>query len=193
MRIKTLFALLVDNAVHNFSRKLAFDINCKYNTGMIAARLPQHVSLGPGFEIDVLELYRVKQFLESIAKTIKPFKIQFKRISLKVVPNDHDGLGIIWMDVQESKELQELHERLYSEISSFGWKMNWLSGEKYLFHSTISYGGQLANKYQEIYNDLPEKNIDLTSNVEQIAIFCPPDDQNVPGTYITYKILQLGI
>jgi 2'-5' RNA ligase len=192
MRIKTDFVLMVDPQVHNFARKLAMDIHYQYNTGLIAARLPQHITLGPGFETDFVELERVADYLEGLAKKTQPFTIKFHHISLKIVPDDREGLGIIWMDVQESKTLQKLHEKIYSDIKAYGWKVDWAPGVKYLFHSTISYGGLPGNKYQEIYRALPEKDIDLSSRIAQIAMCCPPDEHNTPGTFITYKIFSLG-
>ena len=53
--MRACFALLVDNEIHNISRKLAFDFDIKYNTGFISARLPQHITLGPTFDVKNLD------------------------------------------------------------------------------------------------------------------------------------------
>ena len=185
--------MLLDYQGHNFARKLAFAIHSRHNTGMIAARLPQHVSLGPGFEIDLKELPQVEAYFREMAQTTPALTLQFTKIGLRVSPNDNGGLGIIWMEVCETPVLRGLHRRIYSDIRKFGWKVDWLDGERYLFHSTLIYGGQPGDKFREIYNDIPEKQIQLQSRAEQIALFCPPDATNTPGTFFTYQILPLGV
>lgn len=192
MKIKILFALILDHQGHNFARKLAYEIHCHYNTGMVAARLPQHVSLGPGFEIDHMELDKAEAYFETLARTTRELTLQFTQIGLRIVPNESGGLGVIWMDVEENPGLRALHARIYTDVKEFGWPVNWALGEKYQFHSTIAYDGQPGAKYQEIYDTIPEKKLQLVSRIRRIGMFCPPDETNTPGTFFTYQILPLG-
>ena len=52
--MKAALALLADRDVHNFVRKLAWDIHQKYHTGTLHCRLPSHISLKQPFAISNL-------------------------------------------------------------------------------------------------------------------------------------------
>lgn len=100
--MKACFALLVDNKIHNYSRKLAFDFDIKYNTGFISARLPQHITLGPAFDVKNLE--EVEKYFDYLAESIKPFKVLVKDIELKIFGDTEEGFPVLWMAIKESKE-----------------------------------------------------------------------------------------
>ena len=68
--MKVCFALIVDMKMHNYARKLAFEINEKYDTGFIAARLPQHITLGPVFEVE--DIKAVEEYFDFIVDKIAP-------------------------------------------------------------------------------------------------------------------------
>jgi len=189
--MKICFALLVDNKLHNYARKIAFDIDKKHNTGFIAAKLPQHVTLGEVIDIDNLD--EAEKYFDILAKSINPFEIDVTKIDLKVFGDDNDGFGVLWMEVKESNLLRALHNRIYKEISAFPWRADRTSGDGiYYFHSTIALGQQPAKIYKEAYNNIENKELSYTFQVKEISLFCSPDDENKMGTYITYKTLPLG-
>lgn len=182
------FALLVDNEIHNFSRKLAFDADLKYNTGFISARLPQHITLGPTFDVKNLE--EVEEYFDYLAESIKLFEVLVKDIHLKIFGDTEEGFPVLWLDIEESKELRELHNEIYKYITEHLW--NTENNEIYHFHSTIALGEQPASVYKEIFKSIPVKEINHNCTIKEIALFCTTDSESRMGTYITYKILSLG-
>ena len=184
--MKACFALLVDNKIHNYSRKLAFNFDIKYNTGFISARLPQHITLGPVFEVKNIE--EVEEYFDYVAENLKPFEILVTEIDLKTFGGE-EGFGVIWMDIKESKELRELHNTIYKYITEHSWDTD--NNDKYHFHSTIALGEQPARVYKEIFKCISDKKINHNYIINEIALFCTTDNENKMGTYITYKILNL--
>jgi 2'-5' RNA ligase len=185
--MKACFALLVDNTIHNYSRKLAFDFDRKYNTGFVSARLPQHITLGPVFEVKNIE--EVEKYFDNVTESIKPFEVLVSDIDLKIYGDEEEGFGVLWMDIKESEELRELHNKIYRYISEHSWDTD--NNEKYHFHSTIALGERPASVYKEIFNCISDKKINHNFIVNEMALFCTTDSENKMGTYITYKILNL--
>jgi len=185
--MKACFALLVDNEMHNYSRKLAFDFERKYNTGFIAAKLPQHITLGPIFEVKNIE--EVEKYFDYVAENLKPFEVLVTDTDLKIFGDEEKGFGVIWMDIKESKELRELHNEIYKYITEHSWDTD--NNDKYHFHSTIALGNQPASVYKHIFKNIYDKKINHDCIVNEIALFCTTDSENKMGTYITYKILNL--
>jgi 2'-5' RNA ligase len=185
--MRACFALLLDNEIHNYSRKLAFDIDLKFNTGFISARLPQHITLGPTFEVK--NLGEVEEYFDYLAENLEPLEALVKDIELKIFGDTEDGFPVLWMNIKESKELRELHNKIYKHIAEQPWNTD--NNEKYHFHSTIALGEQPASIYKEIFNSIPNKEIDHSCIVNEIALFCTTDSESRRGTYITYKILNL--
>lgn len=185
--MKACIALLVDNKIHNYSRKLAFDFDIKYNIGFISATLPQHITLGPTFEVKDLE--EVEEYFDYLTKNLKPFEVLVKDIELKIFGDSEDGFPVLWMNIKESEELRGLHNKIYKYITEHSWDTD--NSKKYQFHSTIALGEKPASVYKEIFKSIPSKEINHNCIVNQIALFCTTDSESRMGTYITYKILDL--
>lgn len=184
--MKACFALLVDNEIHNHSRKLVFDFDRKYNTGFIAARLPQHITLGPVFEVKNIK--EVEEYFDHVTESLKPFEVLVTDIELKTFGND-ESFGVIWMNIKESSELRELHNTIYKYIAEHSWDTD--NNDTYLFHSTIALGENYASVYKEIFKSIPDKRINHNFIINEIALFYTTDSEDKMGTYITYKILNL--
>lgn len=188
--MKVCFALVADMKMHNYARKLAFEINEKYDTGFIAARLPQHITLGPVFEVE--DIKALEEYFDFIVDKMAPLEVTFKNIDLKLFGDEDEGLGVLWMDIKESNELRELHNRIYKDIEEYSWKAEtWSSDEVYHFHSTIALGQQPQAVYKEIYRHIEDKAINHTCIIDEIAMFCTTEGDGKMGSYITYKILPL--
>ena len=185
--MKACFALLLDNEMHNYSRKLAFDFHKKYNTGFISARLPQHITLGPVFEVNSIE--EVESYFDYVGENLKPFEVLLTEVDLKIFGDEEEGLGVIWMDIKESKELRALHNSIYKYITEHSWDTD--NNDKYHFHSTIALGNQPASVYKEMFKGISHKTINHSCIINEIALFCTTDSENKMGTYITLKILNL--
>ena len=181
------FALLVDDEIHNYSRKLAFDFDEKYNTGFIAARLPQHITLGPVFEVKDID--EVEEYFDYVAAKLKPLEVIISGIELKIFGDEEEGFGVIWMNIEENVELRGLHNSIYKFITEHSWNTD--NTDKYKFHSTVALGEQPARIYKEIFKGIADKKIDHKCIVSELALFCTTDSESKMGTYITYKILNL--
>jgi 2'-5' RNA ligase len=189
--MRATFALLVDYNVHNFIRKLAVDIHSKYQTGFLVSLLPPHVSLKQPFQISSLP--KLEAYFDRLAETIQPFEIILTRLELKVLPFNDDELGILWLDVQESRILRDLHDRLNRELSErFENTETAFDGSDYHFHATVELGGQPAEVYRRIYAEYKDIEVNLRFTASEIATFYSDDSSGRPGSFITYKVLPVG-
>lgn len=135
--MKVCFALLVDYKLSNYARRLALELDEKYKLGFVAAKLPQHITLGPSFEVD--DIRDIEKIFDAVAETAEALEVKLTDLDLKVFGNEEDSLGIIWMDFEENKKLQELHNSIYRFVREMGWKQDSVPGDDvYHFHSTIS-------------------------------------------------------
>lgn len=184
--MKACFALLVDNEIHNFSRKLAFHSDIKYNTGFISAKLPQHITLGPVFEVKNIE--EVEKYFDSLTEELKPFIVSVTDIDLKIYGDKDDGFAVLLMNIKETEKLRNLHNDIYKYIDEHTWETD--NSKKYHFHSTIALGEQPARVYRKIFENIPNKKINHDCSINEIAMFCTTDSESKMGTYITYKILN---
>ena len=185
--MKACFALLVDNEIHNYSRKLALAFDTKYNTGFISAKLPQHITLGPVFQVNNID--EVEAYFDYVAESLNPFKVLVADIALKIYGDEEKGFGVIWMNIKENEELREFHNTIYRYINEHSWGTE--NNEKYQFHSTIALGKQPAKVYKEIFKCISDKKINYNCAVNEIALFITTDRESKMGTYITFKILNL--
>ena len=113
--MKATFAILADLAVSNFVRKLAWEIHQKYRTGTGVCRLLPHVSLKQLFEIE--ELPRLEAYMDAFVQTIHPFAITCTELQLVSMNLAEMETGILWLDIQESESLRQLHDRLNRELA----------------------------------------------------------------------------
>lgn len=189
--MKATFALLADVAVANFVRKLAWEIHRKYRTGTGICRLLPHVSLKQLFEIE--DVARLEAYIDEFAQTIHPFEVRCSELQL--IPTVIEGLetGILWLDVEESDTLRQLHDRLNRELAQrFENTHAPFDGPEYHFHMTVMMGGQPLDVYRKIYAEISERAVDLSFIADTLAMFVYDDPLSLNGEYMTYKILPLG-
>ena len=108
--MKATFVLLANSEVHNYVRKLSWDIHQKYRTGTRHASLPPYISLKQPFSIS--DLPALEDYMDELAKSIDPFEV--KLTELQVVPTFFDGMeyGILWIEIEETEILRGVHNRL---------------------------------------------------------------------------------
>ena len=130
--MKATFALLANNELHNLVRKLSWDIHEKYRTGIDVARLPPHISLKQPFDISYLN--RLEEYMFDLAGTIPPFEVNLTGLELINVTIDGFETGILWLNVQETELLRQLHNWVNEELTSrFGTVSAVFDGEQYHF------------------------------------------------------------
>ena len=189
--MRAAFALLADRKVHNFVRRLAWDIHLKHNTGTRHCRLPSHISLKQPFAIS--DLAALEVYMDELARSIEPFEIHLPEI--QVMPTAYAGVeyGILWLDVEETAYLRQLHNRVNRELADrFGNTSANFDGADYHFHMTVMLGGQPVEAYRQFLDELPDPEVNLRFMTTELALFVYDEPMGPDGEYLSYKTLTLG-
>ena len=189
--MKATFALLANVGIHNLVRKLSWEIHRKYRTGIDVCRLPPHISLKQPFNF--FDLHPLEEYMTELADSISPFEVNLTRLELIEATINGLETGILWLNVQETAVLRQLHNRLNQELTSrFGDVSATFDGPDYHFHMTAAIGGQPVETYQKIYSEFVGHWKDLEYTVRELGMFVYDDQEELNAGYITYKILPLG-
>jgi 2'-5' RNA ligase len=187
--MKVCFALLLNAEIHNYARKLAFRLDREFGTGLIAAFLPQHVTLSPAFAVPDLD--EAERCFDRLAAGWNSLSIHLTGLALKVSPCRDSA--VIWMDVAENEQLSAMHREIGRAVDSRGWRMDPSPcGEPYLFHSTVVMGKLPVDRYQQIFASIPDARLDMKCTVRETVMFCPAEAGGGPGNFFSYKIRPLG-
>ena len=189
--MKATFALLANAEIHNLVRKLSWDIHRKYRTGIDVCRLPPHISLKQPF--DISQLNPLEEYMTDLSDSIPPFEVNLTGLELIEATIDDLETGILWLNVQETKLLRQLHNRLNQELTlRFGDVSAAFDGPDYHFHMTVAIGGQPVETYKEIYSEFAGHLKDLQYMVRELGMFVYDDIEEINAGYITYKLLPIG-
>ncbi len=189
--MKAGLALLADAEIHNLARKLSWEIHRKYRAGIDMCRLPPHISLKQPF--DILDLSPLEKYMVELAEGIQPFEVNLT--GLELVEATIDGLesGILWLDVEESELLRNLHNQVNDELTArFGDVHAAFDGPDYHFHMSVAIGGQPIETYRRIYNEFAGRLSDLRYTIREIVMFVYDERDEPNAGYMTYMILPLG-
>jgi 2'-5' RNA ligase len=189
--MKATFALLANNEIHNLVRKLSWDIHRKYQTGIDVTCLPPHISLKQPF--DIADLDALEKYMIELAETITPFDMQLTELQLVNMTMDGLDTGLLWLNVQETKLLRQLHNRVNRELTArFENTQAAFDGPKYHFHMTVAMGNQPVETYQQALNEFSGRLINLQCTIREIVMFVYDETASLRGGYMTYMILPLG-
>ena len=189
--MKAAFALLADTETHNLVRKLSWDIHRKYRTGIDVCRLPPHVSLKQPF--DISDLDGLEGYMPELADSISPFEVNLTRLELIEVNINGLETGILWMNVQETEVLRNLHNRLNQELTArFGDVSAPFDGPDYHFHMTVAMGGQPVEIYRRIYNEFEGRLNSVQCMVRELGLFVYDEMEEVRSGYVLYKIVPVA-
>jgi len=189
--MKATFAFLADNHIHNLVRKLSWDIHQKYRTGIDVCRLPPHISLKQPF--DISDLDSLSEYMTELAGSIEHFQARLTQLELIEAAIDGLESGILWMNVEETKTLRRIHNRLNEELTArFGNVPADFDGERYHFHMSVAIGGQPIETYRTILDEFKDRLGNLQYTVRDLVMFVYDERSDVNAGYITYKILPLG-
>lgn len=189
--MKATFGLLANNEIHNLVRKLSWDIHQKYQTGIEVTRLPPHISLKQPF--DIPDLHLLEKFMAEFAARIDPFDVLLTELQLVEGTIDDLDTGILWLNVQETERLRELHNRLNEELTSrFGNVSAAFDGPDYHFHMTVAIGNQPIETYREIKNEFSGRLRNLHYQIRELSMFVYDDPDAIHAGFMTYMILPVG-
>ena len=168
--MKATFALLANNEIHNQVRKLSWDIHQRYRTGIEITRLPPHISLKQPFDISNLTL--LEDYMAEFAESIDPFEVRLTGLELVNATIEGTETGILWLNVEETDALRQLHNRVHAElIALFGGVSAPFDGPEYHFHMTVAIGGQPIDTYRNIYDAFSGCLNDLKYTVQELIMF----------------------
>lgn len=188
--MKATFALLANREIYNWVRKLAWEIHQTYCTGTLHVRLPPHISLKQPFAIT--DLAALEAYMAELAATIPPFTAHLTELQLEIGNFQGMEYGILWLAVQETEMLRQLHKRLNEELAQrFGNTQANDDGPDYQFHMTVMMGGQPVAVYRKLYDEITERRVNLQYSVQELAMFVYDEPMGPQGEYLTYKILPI--
>lgn len=185
--MKAAIALLSDYHVQNVARKMVYQVSQRADIKFFGSLLPAHVSLKQPFTFDDMEA--LEDWFDSFSKQIEPFRIDLERVYY----DGWDDYAIIGFDVLETPTLRNLHNQINAELKDlFLDPTAPHDGDEYRFHLTIELGkvGD-TNPFNQVFEALPEKNIQMSFMAESIALFFYADKMIEPGSFICYKVLPL--
>lgn len=185
--MKAAIALLSDHHIQNIARKMVYEINQRAGVEFLGSLLPAHVSLKQPFTFESMDV--LEDWFESFSKRVQPFRIELECVYY----DEWDDYAIISFEVRETRALRTLHEQINHELKDVVPDPSAPhDGDEYRFHLTIELGKvQSSNPFKQVYESLPEKNVDLSFMAERLALFFYADRVIGPGSFICYKILPL--
>lgn len=189
--MKATFALLASSEIHNRVRKLAWDIQQKYRTGIDVTRLPPHISLKQPFNVS--DLGSLEDYMTELAGSLEPFDVQLTNLQYRDATVEGQSTGILWLDVRETEALRRLHDRIHRELSTrFGDVRAAFDGADYHFHMTVAIGSQSPETYHKILEEYADRLVNLQYTVRELAMFVYDETYSMNAGYMTYKILPIG-
>lgn len=189
--MKATFALLANTEVHNFVRKLSWEIHQKYRTGTRHAVLPPHISLKQPFNVS--DLPALEKYMDELAVSIQPFDVTLTE--LQAVPTYYDGVeyGILWVEVEETGILRDLHNRVNRDLNlRFGNTPADFDGESYRFHMTVMMCGQLMEICRKYQSDIQHSKVNLKYTAREMAMFLYDEPIGPHGDYLCYRRMPIG-
>jgi 2'-5' RNA ligase len=166
---------------------MVYQLSQRAGIKFFGSLLPAHVSLKQPFTFENMDV--LEAWFDSMSKRMAPFSIDLKRIYY----DGWEDYAILGFDVLETPTLRKLHNQINQELKSVVLDPSAPhDGDDYRFHLTIELGkvGE-TNPFSQVYDSLPEKNINLSFIAESIALFFYQDGLIEPGSFICYKVLPL--
>ena len=165
--IKAAIALLSNYHVQNVARKMVYDTSQRAGIEFFGSLLPAHVSLKQPFTFESMDV--LEDWFSSFSERVAPFRIELERVYY----NEWGDYAIIGFEVYETPTLRALHEQINRELQDVVLDPSAPhDGDEYRFHPTIELG-QVggSNPFKQVYDSLPEKNVDLSFMAESVALF----------------------
>lgn len=186
--MKAAIALLSDYHVQNVARKMVYQLSQHADIKFFGSLLPAHVSIKQPFTFENMDV--LEEWFESFSKRVKPFRIDLEHIYY----DGWDDYAIIGFDVLETPTLRNLHNQINHELKNLVLDPSAPhDGDDYRFHLTIELGKVgISNPFQQVYESLPDKNVNISFTTESLALFFYADGPIEPGSFICYKVLPLG-
>lgn len=183
--MKAGLALLTDRTVENAVNRLAWDINQRWQTGLMARAYPAHISLKQPCEIGD-RLMDMEALMARFAASIPPLPIELR--GLYVWEN------VLGIDVSETPALRELHNRLNRELPPvFGDVRADFDGDGYHFHMTVAMGGATAETYKAIFAACTDVVLPTAFTARELGLFTGYQKSDGGWQYMLHTVLPLAV
>jgi 2'-5' RNA ligase len=127
-----------------------------------------------------------------LAVSITPFEVNLTEIQLIPI-GENDEIGLLWLDVQQTDTLRQLHKRINQELEQrFTNTQAEMDGEGYHFHMSVVIGGQPIEVYRKLYDEISDRKVNLKYTVSELAMFVYDEPLSLNGDYMTYRISPIG-
>lgn len=185
--MKAAIALLSDHHVQNIARRMVYEINQRTPIRFFGSLLPAHVSLKQPFAFESMDA--LEDWFASFAERVSPFRVELDHVYYA----EWENTAIVGFAVRETPTLRALHNQISQELKSVVKDPAAPhDGDEYRFHLTVELGqAGVTNPFEQFYDSLPEKQVNLSFTAKSIALFLYPHEQIEPGTFICYKVLPL--
>lgn len=182
-------ALLTNAEVHNFARKIVFDLNQEYGTGIENALLPQHISLKQSFPYEG-KIEDIEKYLKTFCSNLKPLKIVLEKVEINLI-GEETILG--WIKVRDCGELKDVHTKLCKELKSeFNIEPLGFDGTMWKFHSTLTISKVKKNTIHQLHSEYHNKDVNIEYEAREIVMFCNLGDPTKTSDYFSLKIFDLS-
>jgi 2'-5' RNA ligase len=186
--MRATFVLLTDWETQNFMRKLAVQLDTTHQIGLSGSLLPAHVSLKQPFQIT--DLHAVETYFDEWAASTEPFDVRFTGLGFPFI--EEAGVGIVWLDVEETALLRGFHDGLNTELAlRFKQTEAPFDGPQYHFHATVALGRWSHEVHEKLAAQCAGLPIISGFRVREVALVYYAADDFAPGTFTAYKVARV--
>lgn len=181
MPYKIGYAILLDDASHNYARGMELDISQRFQTRGGLRQSP-HVTIKPPFTVETLEPFI--EYFDQLAQTTEPFDIELNGI-------DFFEPKVIFLNVEKNQKLHTLHQRIISDLKAnhsidFNPKTE---GENVRFHSSLAVSDLTEENFYKAKEYLKDEKPRFTFRATTLGLFfyLGPEEG-----WIIYRRAKLG-
>ena len=155
--------LVFNKKEEEYIRNICKKINEKYNLSEVSYTLPQHISLKTSFYYE--------NYNEAI-NYIKDVLSNISQLSISVIGISKINNGVIWFDIEETKELRNIHNMLNSELlNKYNVPLIKFDGDNFKFHSTLFQDSKISDKHDKMIEELSnEFKFPMKLNIKEINL-----------------------
>jgi len=170
------YVILLNDEAHNYMSKLEIELLKQYGPHEGLKATP-HITLKLGFPVSDPEPF--EQYFDKLVTEIEPFEIHIKNIGF------FDDMGIIFMDVVHTPQLERLRRQILSDLSErHGIKPYPLEGDQYHFHATLAYLSK--HDFSRARRQFETMKVEFRFMLDTIGLICHTGEE-----WVTYKRARL--
>lgn len=174
--------LVVNKQDEDYIRNICKKINKKYNLSEVSYTLPQHISLKTSFYYE--DYNNVINYIKNVLSNVPQLSVDI--IGISKINN-----GVIWFDVEETRELRNIHDILNSELlNKYNIPLIKFDGDNFRFHSTLFQDSKISDEHNRMIEELSnEFKYPITLNIKEINLGI--SEVGIVGTFKVYDKIEL--